>query len=101
MKRREAPLTKVPLVILAKRHFPWLRRDRIILPTLMPLLPGKPPGGVTRLPCDSAGSTAGSAGPCTRTRSTDWYRARQNREGRVVHLLQCGESRLFIAASCI
>jgi|HubBroStandDraft_6_1064221.scaffolds.fasta_scaffold145611_2 hypothetical protein len=46
MKRREAPLVKVPLVIPRKKAFPWLRRDRIIVPTLMLILPDMPPGAL-------------------------------------------------------
>jgi hypothetical protein len=45
MKRREAPLVKVPLVIPRKQTFATLARERIILPTLMLILPAKPPGG--------------------------------------------------------
>jgi len=43
MKKKEAPSVKVPLVIPREQAFAWTRRDRIILPTLMPTLPGMPP----------------------------------------------------------
>ena len=36
-------MVKVPLVIPRKQAFACRQRDRIILPTLMLILPGKPP----------------------------------------------------------
>jgi len=48
MKRQEAPSVKVPLVIPRKQTFACQQRDRIILPTLMLILPGKPPRVLVR-----------------------------------------------------
>ena len=41
----KAPLVLVPRVIPRRKALPCLRRDRIILPTLMLILPGTPPDG--------------------------------------------------------
>jgi hypothetical protein len=46
----------VPLLIPRRQDWPCLRQDRIILPTLMLTVPGKPPEGAIGRPWFSRGN---------------------------------------------
>jgi len=76
-------LTKVPLVIPRTKAFPLVAAGSHHITNFdaaSAWQAARRSDATPRITCDSAGSTARSAGPYARTRSTDCDRARQNRE---------------------